>query len=530
MQRVTALLSSLSLVACTPGASMDSRVVADDQGVVPDLVCPGAAGCESADGPLSVGASARVITPLVEPWTDANGNGVYDDGEPYDDLDGDGVFSPVWMAGFDPGRAASGVHDDTWARALTLRRGELRVGVVALDLLGFSHDDVVRLRQQAQAAGLELDHVIVIATHTHESQDPLGFGGAHLIASGYDPLYNQRVIDQSIDALRDAIAREREARVTLGRTETPGLVGDSRMPIVIDDTLSVLRFDGDAGTIATLTVWGNHPEALGGDNTLISSDYPHYLRRDMEAAYPGSVAIFVPGALGGLMTPLEVVGCPDEVGRETCGNGTFEKAEYVGAGAARYALDALEHPLAEDDAATLALRVHPTFLRVMTPELLAAVEIQVLPRELFEEDGTRYASSGLFVPIDRVLDGELRIQSEVNELSIGAATLLLLPGEIYPELWLDRGDGESLAQHPAGADYPFAPSLGSFASAMPGDTTRIVVNQANDAIGYIIPQSQWDRLPPRAYVQTGQYGEGVSLGSHVEHDVHEAVTELEALR
>lgn len=529
MQRYTALLYPLCFCACASGAPMDSRIVADDEGVVPDLVCPGAIGCESADGPLEVGAAARVITPLVEPWTDTNANGVHDDGELYEDLDGDGVFSPVWMAGFDPGRAATRVHDDTWARALTLRRGELRVGIVALDLLGFSHDDVVRLREQARDAGLELDHVIVIATHTHESQDPLGFGGAHLIASGYDPLYNQHVIAQSVDALREAIAREAEARMVLARAETPELVGDSRMPIVIDDALHVLRFDGDAGTIATMVVWGNHPEALGGDNTAISSDYPHYLRRDLEAAYPGSIALFVPGALGGLMTPLEIVGCPDQFGRETCGNGTFEKAEYVGSGAARHALDALADPIAQDDDAAIALRVHRTFLRVMTPELLAAVEIQVLPRELFEADGTRYESPDLFVPIDRVLDGELRIQSEVNQLSIGPATLLLLPGEIYPELWLDRGDGSDLAEHPRGADYPFAPSLGSFASELSEDTTRIVVNQANDAIGYIIPKSQWDRLPPRAYVQTGQYGEGVSLGSHVEHDLHEAVTELEAL-
>lgn len=129
-----------------------------------------------------------------------------------------------------------------------------------------------------------------------------------------------------------------------------------------------------------------------------------------------------------------------------------------------------------------------------------------------------------------MLEGELRIQTEVNQLSIGRATLLLLPAEIYPELWLDRGDGADLAEHPSGADYPLASSLGSFASELPSGTTRIVVNQANDAIGYVIPKSQWDRLPPRAYVQTGQYGEGVSLGSHVERDLHEAVIELEALR
>jgi hypothetical protein len=40
-----------------------------------------------------------------------------------------------------------------------------------------------------------------------------------------------------------------------------------------------------------------------------------------------------------------------------------------------------------------------------------------------------------------------------------------------------------------------------------------MVNNANDALGYMIPQPQWDAAPPYAYGEPeGQYGEGNSTG------------------
>ena len=54
----------------------------------------------------------------------------------------------------------------------------------------------------------------------------------------------------------------------------------------------------------------------------------------------------------------------------------------------------------------------------------------------------------------------------------------------------------------------------------------MLINQANDAVGYIVPRSQWDRLPPHTYGDDAQYGEGVSLGSHVAGALREAVREM----
>src|SRR5262249_41520953 len=50
---------------------------------------------------------------------------------------------PIWLAGFSQKRAATAVHDDLWAVACVIDDGITRVGIVALDAIGFFHDDVV---------------------------------------------------------------------------------------------------------------------------------------------------------------------------------------------------------------------------------------------------------------------------------------------------------------------------------------------------------------------------------------------------
>ena len=90
----------------------------------------------------------------------------------------------------------------------------------------------------------------------------------------------------------------------------------SRAPTIIDETLYAARLTGsDGDTIATLVNWGNHPEALSDENTLITSDYVHYVREAVEGGVHydsydidglGGVCIYLSAAVGGLMTPLGI--------------------------------------------------------------------------------------------------------------------------------------------------------------------------------------------------------------------------------
>jgi hypothetical protein len=306
--------------------------ILDEKGRVPDLACPGSPGCESSEGELRAGVATEPITPTVEPFEDLDGSGRWDEGEPFDDLDGDGVWDGVWIAGFSLGRAATGVHDDVWARALVLEKGDVRVGMVSLDLVGFFHDDVVAVRLAAKEAGLDLDHVVVSSTHTHEGPDTMGIWGPAIGETGYSPEYVQGVvIAGAVKALTEADASLRPAKLRVAVGEAPDLVNDTRLPEVVDQAFTLVQFQDPATNdpFATAAFWGNHPEALGSDNTLLSSDFPHYLRDELEVRYPGAPAVFFNGSLGGLSTTIGVLACPDANGEETCPQGTWESSKAM---------------------------------------------------------------------------------------------------------------------------------------------------------------------------------------------------------
>ncbi len=495
--------------------------VVDASGRVPNLVCPGSPGCESTAGDLIVGAAARPITPPIETWTDTNADGLRNLDEPFEDLNGNGEWDGVFMAGFSNGRAATGVHDDVWSRVVVLRKGDLAIGMVALDLVGFFHDDIVRIRLAAKDAGLDLDQIVVSTTHTHEAPDTMGIWGENAATSGYDPVYvDETVIARTVEALKEASDTGRAATARLAVTEAPALVNDTRLPDVRDQALSVLQFRDatDASPIATTVFWGNHPEALGSDNTLLTSDYAHFLREEIEARYPSSVAVFFSGSLGGLSTTIGVLGCPSPEGTEGCPQGTWERAEYIGRGAATAGATALDGSGAVDlGVPDIALRRRAFLTTTTNGQLLIAFFIGLLPRNLFWGDtGIQLTpeESDVLVPSD-LFDGKLAIQTEVNLLQIGPVAIATVPGELYPELWLARPGGGTYVEAPAGGDYPDAAPEAPLQSLLPAGSVPVIINNGNDALGYILPMSQWDEDPPYAYGETEepQYGEQNSLGA-----------------
>jgi hypothetical protein len=489
--------------------------IVDENGVVPSYSCPGSPGCERADGPLRVGVAARTITPALETWDDLDGNGEWEEGEPFDDVNGNGAWDGVWLAGFGAGRAATSIHDDIWSRVLTFEQGDVSFGVVALDLVGVFQQDAIRIRLLAKQRGLDFDHILVASTHTHEAPDTMGMWGEGLGETGYKEEYIQFIAEQTVEALAEAKAGQRIAQMRIAEAEAPDRVNDTRLPIVIDQKIHAAQIlDAADAPYATLAVWGNHPEALGSDNTALTSDYPHYLREALEAQVPGATAVFLNGTLGGLMTTIGVVGCPDAMGVETCPQGTFERAEYIGAGAAEAVIAALDGPGATTEASPrVGFRRRSFFVQPTNTGLALLVLTGVLPRTVYSKDGKLIPEeerAGL--GISSVIDGEVLIATEVNGIHIGPLAIATVPGELYPELWLAKEGGASYIEKPANADFPEAALETPIQAVLPPGVMPVVVNNANDALGYILPQAQFDEAPPFAYDPEGQYGEQNSVG------------------
>ena len=402
---------------------------------------------------------------------------------------------PVYLAGFANDRRATGIHDDLWARAIAL--GDLesrqRIVLVSVDLIGVFRSDVLKARSllAAKAPGAIL---LVASTHDHEGPDTMGLWGKGRFSSGVDPEYLGRVRRTIADVAREALAAMRPARLLVASARTPGLVEDGRLPRVIDDTIVAVQAIGaDGSPLGTLVDWSSHPEALGGDNTLVTSDYPHYLRGRVEQAL-GGTCVFVAGSIGGLMTPLGLkLQTPD--GREIPKDG-FDLAQAVGERAADAAITALRAAPPGPGSTALEHRSAVVYVPLENRLFRLGAFLGILPREVF--------SSGKPAT---VLFGD-DVETEVGYLHLGDLEALLVPAEIYPELVLG---GLQDPQDP-GADFPGAPRERSLFTLLRAPY-RVVIGLANDEIGYVIPRSQWDAKAPFAYGRSeDQYGEVNSTG------------------
>jgi hypothetical protein len=413
---------------------------------------------------------------------------------------------PVYMAGFGHDRKATGVHDELWARAVAVSDGTQKLAIVSVDLIGVFHADVVKARERLQQVvpGAAL---IVSSTHNHDGPDTMGLWGAGRFSSGVDARYLERVRGAIVDTAAEALGRLRPGRLVIGKTQTPGLIEDGRLPRVIDDTLLAMQVIAEDGsTLGTIVSWGSHPEALGSRNTLVSSDYPHDLRRRMEERL-GGTAVFLFGSFGGLMTPLglKLTG-PDGA---AIPKDSFALAQAVGERAADAALAALA---AGRDSASSSLehRRAIVFIPLENGLFRLAAFLGVLDRRMF--------SGGK--PATAVFGDDL--QTEIGYLRLGDVEALLVPAEIYPELVI----GGIQDPPDPGADFKDAAREKTLYSFLKSEY-RMVIGLANDEIGYVIPRRQWDVKAPFAYGRSKtQYGEVNSVGPSAAAKLAEALERL----
>ncbi len=309
---------------------------------------------------------------------------------------------PVYLAGFQANRSATGVHDDLYVRALALRSGDASPFLLAVcDLIGLLHADVRAIRQAAAQHGLDPTALVVACTHVHSGPDTIGLWGRSRLRSGVDPVYLAYVQDQVVDALAAAVEDLRPAHLRAGSAHMGGWIKNARDPGIVDRELSALQARDDEGQpIFTLINLACHPEVMFGENTLITADYAGATCRAVEAE-AGGIAVFASADIGGMMTP-----------DVASGNRTFQTVEHMGRDVAATALSALADgkPLEPP-----SLRFHRRDVRVPldNPLFRFAVAIGVLPR------------------LGRGPDGW--VSTQVSLLGLGAARLITVPGELFPE-------------------------------------------------------------------------------------------------
>lgn len=423
-------------------------------------------GCSSDDdglGPeaLQAAACARAITPEV----------------------GVNHSDPIYLAGFGNDRHATGVHDELWARGVVIESAGVKVAMVVLDVVGYFNNEVETIR--ALVGDPSFDAIVVSSTHNHNSPDTMGLWGPSQVTSGVDLEYLDFVNQTVADCIEDAEANLRPAEIRFATGDTvgaslepePDLVADGEIlrhlcvggvfegdecvggievmgddgPIRNPTTPSFQLRDRDSGEmLATLVNYASHPESLGSGNTVITSDFPHYMRVALEERF-GGTAIYMSGDLGVLQGPLDVF-LADENG-DMVERRTFAFAERMGEILAERAGDALAAEEDWDATPEIAIAQSGAFdVAVTNPyfDLLGVLGIF----------GRR--------PFDRPVPGEGSIATEMQALRIGPASFAVTPNEVDPQI------------------------ANLYRDQMVGAEHRFVIGLGNDEVGYQMPEEKYN--------------------------------------
>ncbi|MBZ0271953.1 hypothetical protein K8I61_07940 [bacterium] len=421
------------------------------------------------DGRLYAGASRAVITPNAGNHPET-----------------------IYLGGLFPSRVATGVHDDLLASVVVLARGAQHVAIVSLDLLGFSRTRGREIQESLAAFGIDPEHVLIAATHTHEAPDTLGVFGPDVFTSGVSPDYMRFVQDAVADAVLRAFAdltpvtlTATAATVKIDASNFAALTNDFREPIVVVPEIGAMEFVADDGRVVATVVNGHsHPEVMLNE-TLVSSDFPSWLRRRVEERR-GGVAVYISGAVGGLATPTGVsVPARDEAGDPIVDDSgdplmltapSWDKARSLGVVLADFAVDALDAATPEVDPG----------LYVDVRELVMPVESIVL-KLAFLTGLIEYDARDLRRDMPGLCGAFGCASERLAVVGVGPLMLVSSPGETFAETWIGREettiDFEGWGEETFGAIRGLVEDIAA--------PVAMHIGLCGNEIGYLIPEGDF---------------------------------------
>ena len=410
------------------------------------------------------------------------------------DISFDLAKETIYVAGYRGNNPAEGVLDVPKVRAVWLG-ADVSVLLLSVDCIALASGTVASIR--AELTGLSAEsgcrEIHIISTHDHAGGDTLGPWGPDGI-DGKNAEYMRSLTKAAVTAAEGAYLDRRAGKLYFGSADCSDLLEDTRLPRVFDGNVYSFRFMPDDGSdgIRILNL-ASHAEALGGGNTMISADFPAYIAKRIKEL-SGERTIYFPGAIGGLIRTAFT----DEDGVLNC-------------------------RLTGERIADRALAISGE--TELPPEISCIGESFEISCENPLFIGMRFL--GVLGNDIRVSFGRVTVKTEMTLLTLGGKRILLLPGEIFPEL-VYGGDADFVPTHPEREDPPTL--CGIF-----GDDL-LIFGLADDEIGYIIPPSDLELHPAHPYLTTPEkdhngenhYEETNSVGMNAAAEIAEAAERIYA--
>ncbi len=406
-----------------------------------------------------------------------------------------------YVAGYRINNPATGVLDDLQAKAMWIDDNSGRGGIVlvSVDCVGLFGEDVKNIRELLCdfCRKTNCRSINIFATHCHAGIDTMGMWGP-LPKSGRDKDYIKIVYDGVVSAVKEAYKNRTDGQIYLGRTKADKNAQSApRPPHVYSDVITRLRFVPEDGSAETYLVnFASHPESLQGKNSLVSADFPCYMARHIKEKKNANMMFFA-GAIGGL--------CMNDMDESNIIS-TMKTGQYLGEKVCKIKKEEKLEPV-------INILRQEKYLNCENPVFWFLSRLNVIPEKMITTE-------------DKAL--HLGMKTELSYIQIGSLNMLLLPGEIFPELVY----GGYLSEEESGTGK--SPDVNPRPLCeITEDKNLLVFGLANGEIGYILSPNDFvlderfpyieqtkDRLGRRHYHETN------SLHKNTAYEIADTVSAM----
>jgi neutral ceramidase len=202
-------------------------------------------------------------------------------------------------------RRSTGVHDPLLASALFVGDGTTAAAFVVADVIFLPKDLADRARRRIEEAiGVPAAHVMAAATHTHSGPVTVKYlsNQSDPVVPDPDPEYLRLLEDGIVAAAIAARDEARPAEIGLAVADGSAVGGNRRDPTGPSNPrvpVVAVRTADNHATIAVMIVCSMHPTVLHEDSTLVSGDFPAFVRQHLQrAVLDGRPLIFCTGPCG----------------------------------------------------------------------------------------------------------------------------------------------------------------------------------------------------------------------------------------
>jgi hypothetical protein len=386
-----------------------------------------------AQAEIQVGAAVRVITP--NPLLPVSG----------------GMGAP------NPAREKRG---EITARALVLRKGDISVAIVSLDLIGFP--SVLGDRVRARVSRIPTDHILIGSTHTHSAPDCYAFPDGKGGHTG-DLAYMALVCEKAAEAVNEAIDHLQPAWIKIATGEAQGKIAyNYYAPDLYDRRMSVIQAVSPQGKpIATLVNYAVHPEVLGNDVGILSPDLVGPLCDEIESN-GGGTALFMNSAQGGMVTAdnRDLKQPRDQQRGYWKDSRSWDECLRIGHLMAAEALRIVKDATEQKEPALFCDSIN---VRFPVDSMLMWAVIEGSPLKYPHND-------------------DQSINARINLLNLGNAQIVTIPGEALP-------------------------NIGFYLKRKMRGKNNMLFGLTNEAFGYILTKVDFQSFPRYDYVSRTSLGE-----------------------